>query len=300
MASSGDKVVIEALDVDNYDIWCVRMKLFLIHKKLWKVVEDPTANAEQSQGALAIIGLHVKDHHLRKVAAAKTAKELWDDLETMYKSKSNKRKMLLQKEINALQLGSGEPISMYVARAEDLYKNLTSAGSDMKPEDLAFSILAVLPDEYGTLVTILEATLEKMTAKDMLPLLLQAEARLKLHGSSEKGESHAAAYAAKRSKGFAPQKGRASLGGSSRSLVSSVSCYQCGGAHRLPECKVSKEIECRSCGKQGHMQAVCWKEHEKPAGAKCKGKPRSGEKPSLLMQSPLMGHGSWTRGARST
>jgi hypothetical protein len=59
MASSGDKVAIESLDVDNYDTWCVRMKLLLIQKKLWKVIEDPTATAEQSQGALALIGLHV-------------------------------------------------------------------------------------------------------------------------------------------------------------------------------------------------------------------------------------------------
>jgi hypothetical protein len=65
MASSGDKVVIESLDVDNFDTWCVRMKLLLIHKKLWKVVEDPTATAKQSQGALALIGLYVKDHLLR-------------------------------------------------------------------------------------------------------------------------------------------------------------------------------------------------------------------------------------------
>jgi hypothetical protein len=180
MASSGDKVVIEPLDVDNYDTWCVRMKLFLIHKKTWNVVMDSSATAEQSQGALALIGLHVKDHHLGKVAAAKTAKELWDDLETTYKSKSNARKMLLRREINTLKLGSGEPISLYVQRAEDLYKNLTAAGSDMKPEEFAFAILAGLPDEYGTLVKILEATSEKMSAKEMLPLLLQKEARLKL------------------------------------------------------------------------------------------------------------------------
>jgi hypothetical protein len=153
----------------------------------------------------------VKDHHLGKVAAAKTAKELWDDLETTYKCKSNARKMLLRREINTLKLGSGEPISMYVARAEDLYKNLTAAGSDMKPEELAFAILAGLPDEYGTLVTILEATSEKMSAKEMLPLLLQMEARLKLQGSSERGESQATAYAAKRlssKKGFAYKKGK--------------------------------------------------------------------------------------------
>jgi hypothetical protein len=187
MASSGDKVVIEPLDVDNYDTWCVRMKLFLIHKKMWNVVVDSSATAEQSQGALALIGLHVKDHHLGKVAAAKTAKELWDDLETTYKSKSNARKMLLRREINTLKLGSGEPISMSVARAEDLYKNVTAAGSDMKPEEVAFAILAGLPDEYGTLVTILEATSKKMSGKEMLPLLLQTEARFETPGELREG-----------------------------------------------------------------------------------------------------------------
>jgi hypothetical protein len=105
--------------------------------------------------------------------------------------------MLLKRKINTLKLGSGEPISMYVARAKDLYKNLTVARFNMKPEELAFAILAGLPDEYGSLVTTLEATLEMMSAKEMLPLLLQTEARLKLRGSSERGESQATAYAAK-------------------------------------------------------------------------------------------------------
>jgi hypothetical protein len=114
MAYLGDKVVIEPLDVDNYDTWCVRMKLFIMHKKMWNVVVDSSATAEQSQGALALIGLHVKDHHFGKVAAA------------------------------------------------------------------AFAILAGLPDDYGTLVTISEATSEKMSEKEMLPLLLRTEARLKL------------------------------------------------------------------------------------------------------------------------
>jgi hypothetical protein len=116
---------------------------------------------------------------------------------------------------------------MYVARAEDLYKNLTAADSDMKPEEFAFAILASLPDEYGTLVTILEVTSEKMSAKEMLPLLLQTEARWKFHGSSKKGESQATAYAANglsSKKGFAYKKrssgSSGSSGGGSGSLVS--------------------------------------------------------------------------------
>jgi hypothetical protein len=71
MASSRDKVVIQPLDVGNYDTLCVRITLFLIHKKMWNVVVDSSATAKQSQDTLARIGLHMKDHHLGKVAAAK-------------------------------------------------------------------------------------------------------------------------------------------------------------------------------------------------------------------------------------
>jgi hypothetical protein len=145
---------------------------------------------------------------------------------------------------------------------------------------LAFAILAGLPNEYGTILTILEATSEKMSAKEMLPLLLHTEARLNFRGSSRKGESQATAYAAKglsSKKGFAYKKGSSgssgSSGGGSRS---SVSCYRCGGAHKLTECKVSKEIECQSCGKTWHMQVVCWKKHEKPTGAKFERKRKLG------------------------
>jgi hypothetical protein len=108
-------------------------------------------------------------------------------LETTYKSKSNARKTLLKREINAMQLGSGEPISMYSREPRVYTRNPTSAGSDIKPKDLSFAILADLLDEYGTLVTILEATSEKMTAKDMLHLLLQIGGEAKTLGELREG-----------------------------------------------------------------------------------------------------------------
>jgi hypothetical protein len=161
------------------------------------------------------------------------------------RAKTMHHKMLLRREINTLKLGSGEPISMYVARAEDLYKNFTAAGSDMKPEELAFAILGGLPDEYGS------------------------------------------------KKGFAYKKGRSgSSGGGSES---SVSCYWCGRAHKLTECKVSKKIECRNCQKTGHIQVVCWKKHGKPTGAKFggKGKPGNGEKGVAFTAHEEVGEGAW-------
>jgi hypothetical protein len=106
----GDKVTIEALDVENYGTWSIRMKALLIHKKLWKGVEDPSANPDESQSALAYITLYVKDHLLGTVGACETAKKAWDKLETMYKSKSNGRKLLLKRELDQLKKG---PVSRY-------------------------------------------------------------------------------------------------------------------------------------------------------------------------------------------
>ena len=64
----GDSVLkIEALDVENYSTWSVRMKLLLIHKGLWKVVdtkEGDKVDKDEDMKALALIGLNVKDHHI--------------------------------------------------------------------------------------------------------------------------------------------------------------------------------------------------------------------------------------------
>jgi hypothetical protein len=127
--------------------------------------------------------------------------------------------------------------------------------------------LAGLPDEYGTLATILGATSKKILTRVMLSLLLQIEARLKLQRRSEKGESHATAYAAtglSSKKGFAYKKGSSgSPRGGSRS---SMSCYWCERAHELTEYRGSKDIEYQTCGKTGHMWGVCWKKHESQRG----------------------------------
>jgi hypothetical protein len=41
--------------------------------------------------------------------------------------------------------------------------------------------------------------------------------------------------------------------------AATVGCYRYGApAHRAQECPISRDVLCTSCGKTGHMQAVCW------------------------------------------
>ncbi|GAQ88504.1 hypothetical protein KFL_004340110 [Klebsormidium nitens] len=153
--AEGLKVSIEKLDVDNYTTWSQQMKFLLVHKKLWKGVADPAGDADRTEEAKAVIGLNVRSQHLGTVTAAANAKVAWDALEAIYKGKSATRKLQLRQKLITLKQGSGESVAAYVDRARDLERELVSAGSDVKPDDLAMSVLSGLSKEYGTVVTVL-------------------------------------------------------------------------------------------------------------------------------------------------
>ena len=68
---------IEKLDTDNYAVWSVKMKAFLIIKELWSAVTgEGTLRPGSDEKALAQLALHVKDHHLPSLAKASTPQEL--------------------------------------------------------------------------------------------------------------------------------------------------------------------------------------------------------------------------------
>ncbi len=193
----GEKVTIEPLNEDNYHVWCVKMKSYLITKGLWKGVEDSRAHSEVSERALALITLHVADHLLGTLADAKDAKAAWDELEKTYKSKSLARRVQLKREMNSLKMLADEGVTRYVARARDLYRDLRAAGQEMKEEELAWSVLTGLPSSFDTLVTILEVESEELTLEMMLPKLVVHEQRLGGGAKSADVESDkAVAYAA--------------------------------------------------------------------------------------------------------
>ncbi|GAQ93030.1 protein with ribonuclease H-like and integrase domains [Klebsormidium nitens] len=174
--ADGYKGHIDKLDVENYRTWSSKIKFLLTSKDLWNGVKDPVAHPAQSKKALSIIGLNVEDHHLGSIEECKPAKEAWDLLEKTYKSKTNARKMQLRQELHSLKMKSGEPVTMYVGRAKNLYRDLVATGVEMKPDELAWSVLAGLPKTFSILRTILEASESAISSVDaILPKLLVHE-----------------------------------------------------------------------------------------------------------------------------
>ena len=82
-------VDIDMLDTDNYAVWSIKIKSFLIIKDLWTAVSnesDPKPGADEK--ALAQLSLHFKDHHIPLLSKAKTAAEAWQKLKAIYQAKA--------------------------------------------------------------------------------------------------------------------------------------------------------------------------------------------------------------------
>ena len=173
------KVDIDKLDTDNYAVWSVKMKAYLVIKDLWSTISgkgDVKPGADEK--ALAPLALHVKDFHLATLSKAESAKDAWETLESVYQAKSTARRLQLKRELNNLRKEPSEALTKYVSRATDLRDQLISAGHTIEDSEVVMSVLAGLPKEFDTVVAVLEITDDKLELDVVLAKLLQAEQRL--------------------------------------------------------------------------------------------------------------------------
>lgn len=167
---------IEPLGVDNYASWSADMKWLMVTKGCWSAIDGEADDAMNAK-ALALIGLHVERHIKGTIVACDTASEAWSKLEAVYKAKSNARRLWLKRELTNLRREQGEPITVYVARARGIKDELAAAGHEISDEEVAWSVLAGLPEEYASMVNAIETTMEKMDLDVILSKLLIIENR---------------------------------------------------------------------------------------------------------------------------
>jgi hypothetical protein len=254
------KISIEPLNGENYAVWSQRMEMFLVHKKMWKGVTEPEANVDRSAKAKALIGLNVTEQYLGRVVAARNAKQAWDELEKVFRGKTTARKLQLKRELMTLKQESGEPVAKYVGRTKDLERELLVVRAEVKPKDLAMSVITGLSKDFDTLVTVLVAVDAVKSVDEMLPQLQIHEQTKRLKTSSldldEKESTTAVAYAARK-------------GGNGKSKKTSMRCHKCGKlGHFERKCpKGSKGLKgsgksrskkgCFTCGSSDHMKRDC-------------------------------------------
>jgi hypothetical protein len=84
--------------------------------------------------------------------------------------------MMLRQKLASLHMDPGESAAKYIARAKDLKRDLIQADLDTKDVDLAAA--CGLSKEYREIRMMLELQEKPINLDEMLPLLLQHEARI--------------------------------------------------------------------------------------------------------------------------
>ncbi|GAQ92267.1 hypothetical protein KFL_009610020 [Klebsormidium nitens] len=83
---------------------------------------------------------------------------------------------------------SGESVAAYRGRAQDLYRDLLAARSDVKPDDLSFSVLADLSSRFEGVGTVLTTTKEELgKVEELLSTLQVFEQRHGVFGERNSG-----------------------------------------------------------------------------------------------------------------
>ncbi|PSC68713.1 hypothetical protein C2E20_7772, partial [Micractinium conductrix] len=154
------------------------MEYFLTTKGLWEAVTTDDAPVADCRKARAIIGLCVTSQHLATIQRSKTAKEAWDSLAAIFKTKGTALKLRLRRDLSSFKMAAGEPLTKYFARAKALQDKLLEYFPDFKEEDIFWPTVQGLPSTYDTILTIIENTADaELTLDSVLPKLMQVEQR---------------------------------------------------------------------------------------------------------------------------
>ena len=83
----------------------------------------------------------MKDHIVSHLFGKKTASEMWKALESLYQSKNENRKMVLQERMRSTRMAKGEGVVPYLTRLTQIKDDLGAVGSKTEDEELVWIAL---------------------------------------------------------------------------------------------------------------------------------------------------------------
>jgi len=164
--TSGFKV--EKLTAENYHSWKFSMKMLLIGKDLWDIVNgtetlSESANATERNKfkkrenlALANVWLSIITNLQIYVRSAESAKAAWENLSKHFEQKSLSRKILYRRKLYSARMEIGTSVINHI----NYIKTLSALEDPVQEKDVVIILISSLTDEYNYLITALETIAE--------------------------------------------------------------------------------------------------------------------------------------------
>ena len=152
------------------------MVLVLQEAEVWNVIVNgttttPTTTAEPaSEGsapsvaettkkdikARRILTTSLTDDHVSLTMSCRTAKEMWDTLETINEKSGISNKLFLRQKFFRMRMEETTKMLDHITKVENLARQLEASRSHVEEDDIVMTLLSSLPNSYNNLVTALE------------------------------------------------------------------------------------------------------------------------------------------------
>lgn len=257
----------------------------------------------KDKAALYMLFRAVDESGFEKIAGATNSKGAWDTLERVFKGADRVKQMRLQTlrgELESMKMKESENVSDYITRVQTVVNQLNRNGEKLTDARVVEKILRSLTDNFENVVCAIEESKDlatftidelagsleaheqrKKKNNESLEEALQAKVSIKddkdekvLYTQNFRGKWHgrggrnnSRGGGGRGRSGFHEEKGKSSQqnwrgrgrgrGRGGRSNHSNVECYSCGkNGHYAKECK--SNVECYHCGKFGHYAKECY------------------------------------------
>jgi hypothetical protein len=236
-SSSASLYSIEKLDGTNFSSWKFRLKMVLIDRNLWDIVDGAEANpgnedlslfgnfTKRDNQALAQIALTVSNSQLIHIRNASSARDAWLKLCSAFEAKGLAAKVYLRRQFFTVKLQDGVSMQSHINMVRDLADQLDGIGAPVSDEDLAMTLLCSLPERFDSLIVSLESRPSKDLTSDLVINRLLSEERRQ----SEVTQSNVVAQS----------------------------------AHQV---RAAPSTKCNFCKRPNHTEATCYRKHGYPTG----------------------------------
>ncbi|KAF6170559.1 hypothetical protein GIB67_031967 [Kingdonia uniflora] len=166
---------------------------------------------------------------LANVSGEKTAKGLWEKLESLYQIKSLSNRLYLKERLHTLKMNEGTNVGDHLGSLNGIVLELVSITVKVEDEDKMLQLIWSLPSSFKHLQPTLMYGNETLSFEEVTSTLLSEERRLK--GSESFGENSAMVVSGKKS----------------FNRFRKGTCWSCGkSGHYRSDCKAGKDNEASS------------------------------------------------------
>ncbi|XP_031276282.1 uncharacterized protein LOC116134773 [Pistacia vera] len=210
MASSSTSFTPLVFNGEQYHMWAVKMKAFLMGQGLWQYVEEekqppqlgpnPTLNqirlheeeATKAPRALSHIQLDVTDQAFTRIMACETANESWDKLKEEFGGSDKTKNMQilnLGREVEMQKIQESKTVKEYVDRLMNVVNKIRLLDKEITDNRIVKKVLVSLPERFESKISSLEDSndLSRITLIELVHAL-QAYEQRRLLRQEDNGE----------------------------------------------------------------------------------------------------------------